>query len=96
MFHSTNYKSPEVNFQAAILQGQAVDKGLFMLNTIPKLSEPVLSTFPDYSFQAIALEILNQIIRNAIPYERLEEIVSNALNFKLSGSDLGTNLYENW
>ncbi len=83
MFHSTNYKSPEVDFQTAILQGQAVDKGLYMLNTIPKLSGTILSSFPEYSFQTIALEILNLIIEKVIPYETLKEIVSNALNFDI-------------
>ncbi len=37
MFHSTNKNTPDVDFKTAIIRGQALDKGLYMLNEIPKI-----------------------------------------------------------
>ena len=93
LLHSTNYKSPEVNFQTAILQGQAVDKGLYIFNNIPKLNKTFFASLQEYSFQKIALEILHQIIKSDIPYHTLEEIVSNALNFEIPIEKYGQNDY---
>lgn len=37
MFHSTNNNTPDVDFKTSIIRGQALDKGLYMLNEIPKI-----------------------------------------------------------
>ena len=88
-FHSTNYNSPEVDFINAVLQGQALDKGLYMPNTIPRLGRTFLYSLSDYSFQEIAFEIMNHIISDTIPSGDLRRIISKALNFNVPIKQFG-------
>jgi len=80
-FHSTNYKSPEVNFKTAILQGQALDKGLYMLNKIPKAKRDEICSFKELKFNEIGYVIISKILGDIIPEKDLRKIVDNALNF---------------
>ena len=82
-FHSTNYNSEDVDFKTAILRGQALDQGLYMLNQIPKLTEEVLDSFKSMDFIDIALFIISKFISDIIAEEDLGKIVKNALNFKI-------------
>jgi len=93
LFHSTNHKSPEVDFTTAILQGQALDNGLYMLHAIPKLKSSFLSSLDNYSFQEIAFEILDHIIDSAIPSKNLKEIIIRALNFEIPIEKFSHNNY---
>ena len=93
LFHSTNYNSPQVDFISAILQGQASDKGLYMPNEIPKLKSSVISSLSNLSFQEIAIEILGTIIGDAIPQNKLKEIILRALNFDVPIKKFNHNNY---
>jgi len=92
-FHSTNYNSKEVDFKTAILRGQALDHGLYMLNKIPKLTEETLDSFKSMDFIEIALIIISKFIGNIIPEEKLKNIVSNALNFRVPVEKIVNNDY---
>lgn len=81
MFHSTNHKSPNVNFKEAILEGQAPDKGLYMLNNIPKISQDQIFNFKSKSLKEIGFIVLAKIIGDSIPKNEFKKIVENALNF---------------
>jgi threonine synthase len=83
MFHSTNYNTPDVDFKTAILKGQALDKGLYMLNEIPKLSNDQIFTFKDMELNEIAHIILPKIVGTLIPSEDLNKLIDKALNFKV-------------
>ena len=93
LFHSTNYNSPEVDFTTIILNGQALDKGLYMPNDIPKLKSEYISSFSEYSFQEIAVKILESIIDGAIPFQKLKEIILHALNFEVPIEKFDQNNY---
>ena len=82
-YHSTNYNSKDVDFKTAILRGQALDQGLYMLNKIPKLTEETLDSFKSMDFIEIALIIISKFIGDIISEEKLKKIVDNALNFKI-------------
>ncbi|MFX1573436.1 MAG: threonine synthase [Promethearchaeota archaeon] len=82
-FHSTNYSSEEVDFKTAILQGQALDHGLYMLNEIPKITEETLNSFKNMDFKKISLILISKFIGNDIPGEKLKQIIDNALNFSI-------------
>jgi len=82
-FHSTNYGTPDVDFKTAVLRGQALDKGLYMLNKIPTLDHRKIFSFKDLSLQEIAFEILTKIIKEQIPEESLKKIIHRALNFEI-------------
>jgi threonine synthase len=81
MFHSTNYNTKEVGFKTAILRGQALDKGLYMVNEIPKLNKDRIYSFKNLEFQEIAFIVLSRIIGEEIPSEDLKKIINEALNF---------------
>jgi len=83
MFHSTNHKSPNVNFKEAILEGQAPDKGLYMLNKIPKISQDQIFNFKYLSLKEIAFIVLSKIVGDSIPKNEFKKIVKNALNFEV-------------
>jgi len=83
MFHSTNLNDPEIDFKTAILRGQALDKGLYNLNKIPKLNINQIYSFNNASFNEIAFEVLSKIINDAIPEEIIKKIIHRALNFDI-------------
>ncbi len=81
MFHSTNYNTPDVDFKTAILRGQALDKGLYMLNNIPKLPDDLIFSFKDLELNEIAHNIMPKIVGNLIPENDLYKLLDDALNF---------------
>ncbi len=82
-FHSTNFQTAEVDFKTAILKGQALDKGLYMLNEIPKFSSDEIYNFKRDSLIEIGFKVISKIIGNSIPRPDLQKILKQALNFKL-------------
>jgi len=82
-FHSTNYNTPDVDFKTAVLKGQALDKGLYMLNKIPAIEHQEIFSFKDLSLQEIAFQVLIKILKEQIPEQALRNIIHNALNFEI-------------
>ncbi|MFX1374629.1 MAG: threonine synthase [Promethearchaeota archaeon] len=92
-YHSTNYNSPEVDFKTAVLRGQALDKGLYMLNKIPTLNYQEILNFKNLSLQEIAFQVLIKIINQQIPEKNLKEIIKSALNFEIVIDNIEQNDY---
>ena len=92
-FHSTNFNSSVVDFKTAVLQGQALDKGLYMLNEIPRLSYKTIDSFKNMDFIDIAIKIISEFIGDLISGEYLQQIVSNALNFEIPVEYITNNDY---
>ena len=69
-FHSTNYNTEDVDFKTAILRGQALDKGLYMLNHIPRLADDLIYGFKDSSLDEIGFSIISKIIGDVIIIKR--------------------------
>jgi len=82
-FHSTNYNSKDVDFKTAVLRGQSSDKGLYMPNKIPKVTEETLESFKSMDFNEISLNVMTKFIGDIISEEKLKKIVNTALNFKI-------------
>lgn len=80
-FHSTNRKAPDVNFKQAIIIGQAIDKGLYMLNEIPQLPDELIFSFKDKSLSEIGFIVISRIVGNLIPEADLKKLINDALNF---------------
>ena len=93
-FHSTNYNTEEVDFKTAILRGQALDKGLYMLNHIPKFSEELIYGFKDSSLDEIGFNVISKIIGDVIPEDNLKKILKDALNFSVPIEKIGDNNYQ--
>ena len=92
-FHSTNNKSEDVDFKKAVLTGQASDKGLYMLNEIEQLDDDLIYSFRNLTFQEIALEVLANLISNAISRNQLRKIIEEALNFEIPVKNIIDNDY---
>jgi len=94
MFHSTNRNTEDVDFKTAIIRGQALDKGLYMLNEIPKLTEGQIYSFKDFSLDEIGLTVISKIVGDIIPEEDLKTILKKALNFAVPVGKIGENNYQ--
>ncbi|MFX0073815.1 MAG: threonine synthase [Candidatus Hermodarchaeota archaeon] len=92
-YHSTNYNSPEVDFKTAVLQGQALDNGLYMLNEIPSLSQEAIETFKNMDFVDISYTVFSKFIGNLISEDVLRQIIKNALNFEIPVEEISENNY---
>ncbi len=92
-FHSTNYNSGEIDFKTAILKGQAIDNGLYMLNEIPRIDQETLYSFRNMNFIEIALNIISRFIENSIKKADLKKIINEALNFKIPIEKVENNDY---
>ncbi|MFX0105452.1 MAG: threonine synthase [Candidatus Hodarchaeota archaeon] len=92
-YHSTNYNTTDVDFKTAVLIGQALDKGLYMLNSIPKISQETINDFKNLTLQEIALITISKIIGNAISYDDLKNIITKALNFEIITEKIDENDY---
>ncbi|MHA1804032.1 MAG: threonine synthase [Promethearchaeota archaeon] len=92
-FHSTNRNTKDVDFKTAILRGQALDKGLYMLNEIPKLSLVEIQDLKSKTITEIGFDILSKIIGTSIPENKLTEIITDALNFEVPVEQIDGNDY---
>jgi len=64
-----------------------------MLNKIPRLSDETIESFENMDFIDIANIVISKIIGNIISQEKLQQIVSKALNFEISLENIVSNDY---
>ncbi len=64
-----------------------------MLNNIPRLTNETIDTFKNMDFVEIANNIIARFIGNIISQEKLQQIVNNALNFKVPIEKIANNDY---
>ena len=64
-----------------------------MLNKIPRLSDETIESFKNMDFIDIANIVISEIIGNIISQEKLQQIVSKALNFEISIENIVSNDY---
>ncbi|MHA2036654.1 MAG: threonine synthase [Promethearchaeota archaeon] len=82
-YHSTNYGTPRVDFKTAVLTGQALDKGLYMLDKIPKLTKEAINNFKNLALNDIGFEVISKFIDDSISDHDLKIIIKDALNFDI-------------
>jgi len=81
LFYSTNRSAERIPFRQALLKGQAPDKGLYMPETIPVLTEKQIAAFSGFSYAQIAFEVSRLFLAGQIPDEDLLEITENAYTY---------------
>jgi len=64
-----------------------------MLNNIPKLTDDMIVSFKNMDFVEIANIIIAKFIGDIISQEKLQQIVNNALNFKIPIENIANNDY---
>ena len=80
-FHSTNGQAPAVNLRAALLQGQAPDRGLYFPKTFPRFTFNELTAFSHLPYHEIAFRVLSKFTEGIITPEELAKMCSSAYNF---------------
>ncbi len=83
LYYSTNRNSEPVGFSEALLRGQAPDKGLYMPQTLPKLSSREILEFSDMAYHEIAAKVMYKFLEGQIEKEVLTELTRDAYNFDI-------------
>ena len=83
LFASTNRNVPPTDLRAALLQGQAADRGLFMPVTVPPLSAGDLASLAGRSYAEIAWFVLRRFTAGVLDDERLRTLCADAYDFEV-------------
>ena len=89
---SLNHNSQEVNFENALINGLAPDKGLYYPESIPKLSENFFNKIKDLNNIEIAYSVIKPFIGNCIDKENLNKIIADTLNFEFPLKEIEKNI----
>jgi threonine synthase len=80
-FRSTNEQSPAVNLRAALLVGQAPDRGLYLPEKFPTLTPDEITAFAKLPYHEIAFRVLSKYTAGIIPDADLSAMCHSAYNF---------------
>jgi len=92
-YYSTHDKNHRVSLQQAVVHGLAPDNGLYMPESIPKLSDSFFKTLPDKSFKEISLEVAKNLIGNDIPEVELQRIIDHTIQFDAPLVEVESNIF---
>ena len=91
-FYSTNNKNLRVSFKDVLLMGMPTDKGLYMPEYIPDLSN-VLDGNTNLSFKEIGYLISSKFIDDELSKNDLEEIVDCSITFDAPNKHLYDSIF---
>lgn len=78
-FVSTRGKAKAVDFEQAVLNGFAEDRGFYVPDTIPSVSGEQMQSWSELSFNDLAFEILSLYIdRSLIPADDLKQLIAQS------------------
>jgi len=80
-FFSTNGHPERVDFRAALLMGQAPDKGLYMPEEIPQIPSSQMGQFPKMSYSQIAYEVIKPYLGDLVIDSDLRAMLEDAYNY---------------
>lgn len=83
LFHSTNGQSPAVNLRAALMTGQAPDRGLYFPQQFPTLAPAEIAAFAQLPYPEIAFRVLSKYTDGIVEPEVLAAICRDAYNFDI-------------
>ena len=81
LFRSTNGQSPAVNLRAALLAGQAPDRGLYFPEKFPRFTFNELAAFSHLPYHEIAFRVLSKFTDGIVPPDELAKFCADAYNF---------------
>lgn len=83
LFHSTNGVAPPVDLRAALLIGQAPDRGLYLPRDFPRLAPEELAAFASLPYPEIAFRILAPYTEGILPEADLAALCRDAYDFEV-------------
>ena len=81
LLFSTNLRSPDVDLKAALLQGQAPDKGLYMPREFPRIPLAEIEGFRDKTYPETAFAVLKRYTPGLIPDDDLMRLCTECYNY---------------
>lgn len=82
-YYSTNHSAPLATLQEAVVKGLAPDKGLYMPEIIMQLPQKFFDEIGSFGLTDIAKTVADSFFGEDIPKEKLDEIVTDTLNFEI-------------
>ncbi|PJJ83867.1 threonine synthase [Mucilaginibacter auburnensis] len=79
--YSTNNPDSRVSFKEAVFNSMPQDKGLYMPESIPRLSDTFLNNIDSYTLPEIAYHVAQNLLGDDIPADDLKAIIYDAINF---------------
>ena len=79
---SLNHNSKKVNFENALINGLAPDKGLYFPEYIPKLSTKLFKNIDNISNNEIAYKVIKPFVGNCVDKNNLIKIIEDTLSFE--------------
>ena len=89
---SLNHNSQKVNFENAIINGLAPDKGLYYPESIPKLSKKFINNIQNLNNNEIAYTAIKPFIGNCIDEKNLNKIILDTLSFEFPLKEIENNI----
>ena len=89
---SLNHNSQKVNFENAIMNGLAPDKGLYYPESIPKLSKKFINNIQNLNNNEIAYTAIKPFIGNCIDEKNLNKIILDTLSFEFPLKEIENNI----
>ena len=83
LYYSTNHGVPRVDLRAALLGGQAADKGLFMPTRVPPFGPDDLASLADKTYPEIAWFVLRRFTAGLLDDERLRALCADAYDYEV-------------
>lgn len=92
-YYSTKREVAPVSFREAVIKGLPDDNGLYMPESIPKLSQEFFNNLHSKSLAEIGLTVATPLVGEDIPQAELEQIISDTLNFDIPANKVKDNIY---
>lgn len=81
LYYSTNLKAEVVTFSNALLKGQAPDKGLYLPQNIPQISQDDINNFSGIPYHEIAFDVIRRFLVGEIANGELQALVRDAYDY---------------
>ncbi|MCX6306025.1 MAG: threonine synthase [Bacteroidetes bacterium] len=81
LFYSTNLQAEAVPFSQALLRGQAPDRGLYLPQSVPQISQDDIAGYSGLPYHEIAFDVIRRYLVGQIGEGELRELVRDAYDY---------------
>ncbi len=80
-YYSTNRSVPEVTLDAALLEGQARDRGLYLPDQFPQITSEELASWTESSYADIAFNVLSRFTEGVFSEDHMKRMCAEVYDF---------------
>ena len=92
-YYSTHHKAQPVSFREAVINGLALDGGLYIPGSIPSFTSKFIKHLHRRTLQDIGFIVAKQYIEDEIPARKLKALVKDTLNFEIPLVEIENNIH---